>query len=66
MASSKYPYMSVNGEFFDKNFLDSAWEYLRQQAPIWQAGISAPTPADKLAYQVLKQISHHPGEPANA
>lgn len=60
MANEKYPYLSLNGEFYSREFLDAAWAYLHKQAPLWKAGVSEPTPADKLAYEVLKQITMRP------
>lgn len=57
MANANYPYMSVNGEFFTREALDAAWAYLEKQAPLWQAGIGEPSPTDKIAYHVLKQIT---------
>ena len=57
MANDKYPYMSVNGEFFDKEFLDSVWKYLHDRTPLWSTGLEVPSPSDKFAYQVLKQIT---------
>ncbi len=52
-----YPYNDVNGMLFNKEFLDSVWNYLYKMAPLWNAGIAIPEPTDKMAYQILKQIS---------
>ena len=53
----KYPYYSLNGEFFDKDFLDSVREHLIVKARLVHGGLDTMTPTDKLAYHVLKMIS---------
>jgi len=53
----KYPYLGINGEYLDKTFLDQVWEYLDRLSFAWDAGISEPSPTDKFAYHVLKQIT---------
>lgn len=58
MPSSKYPYLSVNGEFFNKEFLNSVVHHLHKMAPIWDAGIDTPSPSDKFAYHIIKMIHH--------
>ena len=60
MASNKYPYYSVNGEFFAKELLDAAWNHLHKMSALWDAGIDVPSPTDKLAFHVLKMISLKP------
>lgn len=56
-ARAPYPYMSVNGDFYSKEFLDAAWNELLAKAPIWAAGIETPTKCEKFTYDVLKQIT---------
>ena len=57
MVNEKYPYFSINGEYMDKELLDSVWEHLSKNSIIWQSGIDTPSPADRLAFIVMKQIS---------
>ncbi len=52
-----YPYTGINGAYYDTKFLDSVWEYLHKQALLWAAGVSEPTPSDRLAYQVLRSTT---------
>lgn len=54
---SKYPYNGINDAYYDKEFLDSVWNYLEKKSILWKAGIETPNPADRLAYEVLKQIT---------
>jgi hypothetical protein len=56
-SKAPYPYFSINGEYMDKDFLDSVWDHLITMSKIWDSGIDDPSPADKLAYIVMKQIS---------
>lgn len=58
--TSSYPYLSINGEFYDKEFLDKLWSYFHQQALLWKMGLDVPSPSDKFAYHVLNQISTNP------
>ncbi|TIW53844.1 MAG: hypothetical protein E5V54_24080 [Mesorhizobium sp.] len=55
-ANAPYPYLGVNGEYFDKAFLESVEADLFKKAPIWASGIEQPSPCDKFAYHVLTQI----------
>jgi hypothetical protein len=55
--NAPYPYFSINGEFLDKDFLDSVWEHLHKMSRVWQSGLDSPSPTDKLAFIVMKQIS---------
>lgn len=56
-ARAPYPYQGVNGEFYDKAFLDNVWQDLLRKSIGWTLGLDTPTPADRLAYEVLKQIT---------
>lgn len=56
-AQALYPYLSINGEYLDKQFLDDAWRHLIRKAYVWGAGLEEPSPTDRLAYAVLKQIT---------
>lgn len=51
-----YPFLGINGEYFSREFLESVEAHLAKMAPIWAAGLDAPSPCDKFAYHVLKQI----------
>lgn len=55
--SPHYRYLAINGQFLPEKFLDSVWEHLNQLTPLLEAEIIQPSPADKLAYLVLKQIT---------
>jgi hypothetical protein len=59
MPNEKYPYYSLNGEFFNRELLDEAWSHLHKMSVLWNAGIDSPSPTDKLAFHVLKMISAH-------
>lgn len=55
-ADSPYPYLGVNGEYFDKEFLESVERDLLTKVPLWVSGLVTPSPSEKFAYHVLKQI----------
>lgn len=56
-AQAPYPYLGINGEYPSKEFLDDCWRHLHKMAVIWAAGIDKPSPTDRLAYLLLKQIT---------
>jgi hypothetical protein len=56
-SEAPYPYMSINGAFIEKAFLDDVWEEMYRMAPIWAAGVASPTKSERLAYQVLNMIT---------
>lgn len=56
-ADAPYPYLSINGEFLSKEFLDDVWMELQFKAILWQAGLDKPSFADSFAYKVLTQIT---------
>lgn len=55
-ANCPYPYMGINGEYFSKEFLESVESDIVKKIPIWQANLIDPTPCERFAYHVLKQI----------
>lgn len=55
-AHAPYPYLGINGEYFDKAFLQSVEASIVRKIPLWEAKIEEPTPVEKFAYHVLKQI----------
>ena len=62
-SDAPYPYLGVNGAYYDRQFLDSVWSHLEKMTPIWSSGLDAPSPVDRFAYDVLKQITmRRPGE----
>lgn len=56
-SEAPYPYLGINGEYLDKAFLDAAWRDLLSKTKVWSAGLENPSPADRLAYLVLRQIT---------
>jgi len=61
-AKAPYPYDSINGEFYSKEFLDSVWRDLKQKAIYVQMKMDSFSPAEKLAYVILKQITYREPE----
>ncbi|MCL4743805.1 MAG: hypothetical protein KJZ83_00170 [Burkholderiaceae bacterium] len=55
-AGSPYPYLGVNGDYYDKEFLKSVEHDLLSKVPVWASGLAEPTPCERFAYYVLKQI----------
>ena len=51
-----YPYLGINGGYLATDFLKGVEADLVSKIPIWQAGILEPTPCERLAYLILKQI----------
>ena len=56
-SDAPYPYLGVNDAYYDRQFLDSVWFHLEKMTPIWTSGVDAPSPSDRFAYDVLKQIT---------
>jgi hypothetical protein len=56
-VNSPYPYLGINGQYLSRDFLDSVWADLHNKAIICDANISEPSPSEKLAYFVMKQIT---------
>lgn len=56
-ANAPYPYLGINGEYLDKDFLDSVWDELQRKSASWLAGIDTPSVCDRFAYTVMKQIT---------
>lgn len=40
--------------YVDHSFLDGINDYFVRMVPVWSSGVQDPTPADELAYFVLK------------
>jgi hypothetical protein len=55
-AHAPYPYMGINGDYFDQSFLEGVERELTRKLPIWSAGIVEPTECEKFAYHVLNLI----------
>lgn len=55
-AESPYPYLGINGDYLDKEFLESVERDIMSKVPLWQSGIIEPSPCEKFAYHVLKMI----------
>ena len=55
-ANAPYPYFSVNGEYYDKEFLLAVEAELIKKMPIWISGLENPSICEQFAFHILKQI----------
>lgn len=61
---SNYPYLGVNGKYYEREFLEALWDELTHKAYFVAVRFDEFTKAEKFAYDVLRGIGF-PGRMTN-